>query len=527
MALLLASAGLLAWLVASLWSLRADPTPLPVAQLASDAVSSADAKTDVDVVGASTQRIEVDVGRDAADGVFVRVFDSARQPLPFAVVQLRYLDKVAVLGDDPFRSDNQRTNDDGRVHFGHPGPGRYEIRLRDAAAIRERFELGRGGRFDGELQLPPSIVATRGRLLRGSECQRGYYVQVLADGEEDERDNEFFGRNSLYSSRAYGAACDDDWVHLLLPVGVNTLKVYSTRAGVRPPAEVVKHALTVPIGSPRFEWELQLPGTMLEVVVVDETGATVRGFRASVHGKALPDDRQLSLTATTDGAVAPLGLVPAGVWNVSVQGDNFAPSGQTIETGAFGATRRVEFAVEWATTVRLQLESKRNRWFRPPPDAVPRLETARGLVHCLPPDANGYGLGSTSYRNVPRGMATLRCEDRIDNDEWVFLPFEPIDEVSIEVGPGLPNVLALAVESRPMVDIRACERGGREQVGATVTVFASERPVRSLRRRNSATQRWRSYLPAGQYRAVIEYENRTRDHYFLVTDRNLKLRLRP
>ena len=130
-----------------------------------------------------------------------------------------------------------------------------------------------------------------------------------------------------------------------------------------------------------------------------------------------------------------------------------------------------------------------------------------------------------AYTGVPPGRFTLRSEDRIVDDEWHYLAYDPIEDVTGVAQFGQDNTVALQVHKRAMVDLRACEKSGREDFRASIEVFDGARKVHTHEVRGC--QRFRSYLPPGTYRVVIDRGGVIRQQTVEVGRKDLRLRLRP
>ena len=129
------------------------------------------------------------------------------------------------------------------------------------------------------------------------------------------------------------------------------------------------------------------------------------------------------------------------------------------------------------------------------------------------------------YEAVPPGKATLCFQDRIDGDEVVPLPFEPIEPVTIDVAIGCANEVTVDVVPRAFVDLRGCEANGMEMAGAVLTVWVDGRRVRN--REAKTTQQWLGWLPTGVYRVVVDRNGAQREHVLRVERRHVRERYRP
>jgi len=114
----------------------------------------------------------------------------------------------------------------------------------------------------------------------------------------------------------------------------------------------------------------------------------------------------------------------------------------------------------------------------------------------------------------------------VGSDGSYSLSFKTAGDYTLSTGPfGSDNVLEPRVQHRALVDLRACEAGGREQFSATIEVFAGEQRVRS--HEVNGCQRFRSHLPPGDYRVQIDRGGVLREHALVVGRDDIHLRLRP
>jgi len=129
-----------------------------------------------------------------------------------------------------------------------------------------------------------------------------------------------------------------------------------------------------------------------------------------------------------------------------------------------------------------------------------------------------------AYWAVPPGKATLLFQDRIEGDELVVLPFEPIAPVTIELAIGR-NDVTVDVVPRAFVDLRGCDASGVEMSSAVLTVLVDGRRVRP----SVATtpQRWFGWLPPGVHRVVVDRDGTQREHVLRVGRTLVSERYRP
>ena len=105
------------------------------------------------------------------------------------------------------------------------------------------------------------------------------------------------------------------------------------------------------------------------------------------------------------------------------------------------------------------------------------------------------------------------------------MPFERVQAVAIAVQPGDQNRIELDLQRRAVVKLRVVDAVVRDDLAVTkLTVFAGERVVQGEATR---TTRWRSPLPAGDYRVEIERTAGNRRERLQVGQQDLELILRP
>lgn len=128
------------------------------------------------------------------------------------------------------------------------------------------------------------------------------------------------------------------------------------------------------------------------------------------------------------------------------------------------------------------------------------------------------------FAPVAAGRATLVGRDRERDGAWWYLPFDPLPDRAIDVVVGDQNVVDLRCERRALVRLRAVDIVGREEPGARISVFAGDRAVHSAEERPS---RFRSPLPPGDYRVVVERPGGRREQGLAVGRTDLDLKVRP
>jgi hypothetical protein len=155
------------------------------------------------------------------------------------------------------------------------------------------------------------------------------------------------------------------------------------------------------------------------------------------------------------------------------------------------------------------------------------LLTAQGELPLRDLRSDDKALGTAvepGFAPVQAGRATLVCRDRDRDGAWHYLPFDPLPDRTIDVVTGDRNTVDLSIERRAIVRLRAVDIVGREEPGADITVFAGDRAVHSAEGRSS---RFRSPLPPGDYRVVVERRSGRREQGLAVGRADLDLKLRP
>jgi len=128
------------------------------------------------------------------------------------------------------------------------------------------------------------------------------------------------------------------------------------------------------------------------------------------------------------------------------------------------------------------------------------------------------------WQSVPPGPAEVVFADRRKNGEVEFLPFDELPLRRHEVVLGTRNEIVVDVVPRALVDLRACDATGREDPAARLVVHDGSDIVSG---QTSASQRWVSAMPPGDYRVVVTHRTREREHLLRVGRRDLAVRYRP
>lgn len=440
----------------------------------------------------------------------------------------------SVLPDAGPERGTRLTDGDGRCEWPHPGAGAFRVEVVDRPAVGASFELAANRGRLVELRLPDDLVVVTGRFVRGEQVERELTARVdLAAGGVE---------------RASPAGPDGD-IRLLLPRGTHRLRAVAYHPGSRtarrgqsllwsgpaapPDADgwlcFADELLTVPARVARCEWRVEVDGCDVAIAVQTAAAQPVGSVAVDVDGKATRDGQSVAHTLRTGGdSRALLRLLPPGTYRVRVRGDHVLPA-EDHELGVLVGDRRLELpvVVAAAATVQVQVRDRRGRAITVPRALLPPLCAAGREIAC---DGSGDGAGVLGgrvlrYSSVPPGSATLACVDRLVDGAWHYLPFDPTPARTIDVRPLASEVIDLEVDQRAFVDLRGCERSGREQLDAAVTVFAADHPAASMETRYP--NRWQAYLPPGDYRVAVDRRGVVREHWITVARGGQYLRLRP
>lgn len=424
------------------------------------------------------------------------------------------------------------TDGDGRCEWRHPGAGGFRVEVVDRPAVGASFELAADRGRLVELRLPDDLVVVTGRFVRGDQVERDLTARVdLAAGGVE---------------RASPEGRDGD-ILLLLSAGTHRLRAVAYHPGARadrrgesltwsgpaapPDADgwlcFADELLTVPAGVARFEWSVQVEGCDVALAVQTASGQPVGAVDVEVDGTALRDGQSVAHTLRSGGdSRALLRRLPPGVYRVGVRGDHvLADDGHELRVLVGDRRLELPVVVAPAATVRVQVRDRQGRSITVPRELLPPLRAAGREFACASDGGGVLGGRVLRYVGVPPGPATLACADRLVDGAWHYLPFDPMPERTIDARPLADAVFDLDVEPRALVDLRGCERGGREQFDAEVAVFAGDRPVASLATGHAS--RWQAYLPPGDYRVTVDRQGVVREHAIVVARADLRLRLRP
>ncbi|HEX5050357.1 MAG TPA: carboxypeptidase-like regulatory domain-containing protein [Planctomycetota bacterium] len=419
----------------------------------------------------------------------------------------------------------KRTPTDGRGVFAFEGfaPGTYWVALTHERSCRQRVVLAPGERREVSLRLRADRVAVSGTLTHGGEVDKDRWVAIVcADGRELSAGPDANGH-----------------IRCVLPPGLHRLRVIGTlRAKGGGPTFLREYPLAVPAGVATSRWQFEVGGTGLVLSV--DTGAPdpIEGLAFAVEGRTALGDTEASFPVAVHDGRGALRELPPGSWTVRATSPWLLPvPPQELLVGPGDARLRLVLPARRAAVVRLEIAGPDGRQLALPLASLPPLLVAGeqrpcvDVLRCAPdPPPRGWRPDLArpavpGYVSVPPERAELLLSDRELDGATLFLPFEPVAGTCIDVVAGATNRLALEVVPRAFVDLRACERSGREDPFARIEVFAGEQRVRSIGSTDS--QRWQSYLPPGDYRAVVDRRGRSTESWVRVDRADVQRRLRP
>jgi len=439
-------------------------------------------------------------------GVYGRLLDARGEPLPGFRV---WFHKVGNYGGERVAADEE-----GAYAFKVVEAGEYELATDPYGLVSKKLTLEVDQRIDFDLRLPDSFVATTGRLIRGGKPQKMLQLWRRRDDDEWQRSS----ANEVY--------------RIVLPAGPNTMGVVNRSSLTRPDLPSVEHVLHIPSGVALFDWTILVPASDLHVTVHDKMGLAVEDAKVTI--RYLSDGvGEHTVSRPTAAKGCWFSFLAAGKYEVSVQGEELVDVPvQEITIAQVDRREHLHFVTPRAVTVRLLLRHGRRELRSMPPANMPLL---RGVDHQGQPHDYSYERKSGSswdrareragYFGVPPGEVTVVAEDQLIDREWRYLGFDAVGEHVVHAAAAAPNTLELSVIPRARVDLRACHKSGREQLSASIEVFAGEHRVHNGA--DGGCQRFFSYLPPGDYRIVVDRGGDKREHALRVDRRDIRLRLRP
>ena len=523
------AAGLLA-VVAGLgfaWS-SGGPMPPPTASLPLGENGVVDAAPVSQTGEVPISRVESGVRSEAErPGIYGRLLDNQGQPLAGFQVKLES-SVIGSPGSESFelapagfphalvysdmRSPNGvTTGANGGFAFPVWPAGDYVLTTSPFGYATQPVTLAKNERLQVTFQLAANEVATTGRVERSGELQESLILWSKKHGE-------WFGN----------AKAVDGTYRMVLPAGANTLGAFAPASVIRHNVPCGQHRLMVPQNQPRLDWTMALACSHLVVFARDERGMLPDGGKVTI--RSLEED-PIALNALTRPVQAKgtrFPFLPPGDYEVQVAGEQLATVPvQKLTVGAANRREELHFVVPRATTVRLLVHAAGKTMQALPGESMPVLRIGGvdypyGKIEHRSGTYRGRVFG---YQNHPPGNASIVSEDRVVAGELRFLAFDPVPEQFVHALLHQPNELTLEVTRRAFVDLRACESSGREQSSASIEVFAGEQKVCSLPVR--FCQRFRSYLPPGDYRIVVDRGGERTEQALVVARKDIRLRLRP
>lgn len=440
-------------------------------------------------------------------GLRGRVLAADGSPVPDLAIECRVhaaAPSPAANGTLPGSTPHLTTNADGAFRCDDLKPRVYEVRCIDAPEVAVTVEVRAGAMADVELRLPDTVVMVQGIPQRGREVVKDARVTVLS-GEREVWDG--IGGEAGFR-RLFGAG---------------RYKVRVSASPVRgDDVHYSEHELVVPAGTASYVWPFQVGGTSCTVVV--RAGASREGSPCGVDVNgiaAIGGGKGNGAAGATVGEAIHLWL-PPGTWRLHAHGPLLtAMPEREVVVGPDTPPLQLEFAAEPGVSVAMSLRDPRGQSLVVAPELVPAL-TIGGVARPCVTRSGGARYG---FVHVPLGAAELRLEDRVVDGQLEFLPFAPQGPVALQVQDGIDNTIALTVQRRAFVDVRACNGSGREDGTACVAVWSGHRRVRGREQRFA--QRWAAWLPPGDYSVVVDRNGVEQEHPLVVAAQDVTLRLRP
>lgn len=291
---------------------------------------------------------------------------------------------------------------------------------------------------------------------------------------------------------------------------------------------VRRHELVVPAGVARFEHEVDVGAPALRVDVSCSDGRALDRFEVLVDGTSALDHREFELQEQNRGpGSAWLTPIPPGTYRVQVRGEFCrTPPVQTVVVEAPAAVARATFHVQLAGAVAIELRGSGRYPPRLSLPWLPPLRSAGGPVAgAVLPGREARPEPTLGFGGVPPGRAELQLADWRDGDVWRTLPFDPLPPQAVDVVAGQLQRLLSTVVLRATVDLYACDRAGRNDRQARLTVWYGELPVAN--RIAGAPYHWRGELPPGDHRVTIDRGGAVREYCVRVGRTSFEQRLRP
>jgi hypothetical protein len=502
------------------WLLANDPSEAPWVAPGSEASAVVHRPTaEAGMVAARSEptarnRVEPPSGRATLRG---RLLDAAGVPIAGYPVELED-DRKRGRGEQSFsidrsslpplsKGDSRITGVDGSFDFAELAPGTFRLRCGFWRSPDSERSLAAGETAFVELRIPPTLVLVSGNVILSGVPATEAMVSIVS---ADSPGAECTARNA------------GELVQALIKPGRYELRTWSHRLGR--PGIFHRQPLLVPDGVARVAFTMPFGGTTVEVAVHGECASGRDGIGIDVNGTPTDDAQSRYLAIESRVGESRRFVLPAGTWRVTVSGPGIAQLPERVcaiepDTPPI----HIEHETRPGAVVRLDLVDPRGEPVWVAPELLPNLFAQGSSCPCVTIEERTRAR-PVGYRAVPLGPALLQWEDRFDSGARTFLPFEPLPALDLVVA-AEGNAVPLVVQRRPWVDLRACDRTGREDCFARIMVFAGNERVRG--RDEEAPQRWSGWLPPGDYRAVIERTAGQTERLIAVGRDDLALRLRP
>jgi hypothetical protein len=506
LALLASSVGAVMWLW---WIVRATPpeSGATVATQRAEHATSAPVAMAPKVVGEAGGPV-----REACErGIEVRLLAADGAPLIGYAIAVHRCEPPAAAarakGDSDDDVQTATTGVDGQVLVAVAEPGQYSVSLEGGGDLRGVVTVA-DGVAPIELRFGARQVVVTLKFLRRGEPQPFRAFELAPDA----------------ASLGMPWSGVDGTRRIVVPPGAYEVRIRNKLLA----AEYVDcsaHPLLVPDGVARMDVAFDVGEVLVEVLVMAPERAHAE---VAIDVVGVAQLRNESGAATMRGNVGePLHLwLPAGTWQLQPRSPMLAalpPQEVSIAVGDPPVRLLVEG--QPGACVSLDLRDARGESVSVAAELMPPLR-ARGSSHPCVKIGEEHDLHRViAYEGVAIADAEVDFVDRVLDDEHIFLPFVPRGPLRIAVVGNGRDKLAVQVERRPFVDLRACLASGREDGSATIQLLLDDRPVRG--RRERFAQRWSGWLPPGDYRVVVKRGKAVRETALNVATRDITLRLRP
>ncbi|MEO6595124.1 MAG: hypothetical protein ABIP94_10270, partial [Planctomycetota bacterium] len=330
---------------------------------------------------------------------------------------------------------------------------------------------------------------------------------------------------------AVGQTDRDGHYRILVSAGPQRVRVGNTLKGSGTTHRAIyrhERETLVPLGVIEHRCDIDVPPNELAIAVTGALTGVIRPLTFHLEGTAAIDEVRATFElAPTDANTGRYEGMPPGLWTVRAESAWFCPPpAQQFEISRASPNARVEIPVEPAGIVCLDLRRSDGREFAPPPVSMPPLQAGGCSFEAV--DVRRFapvGAGYYGYVSVPPGPARVLLEDREVDGQLTFQPFDAQPARQIEVAAGNCNQVAIFVEPRAQVELRAVDSVGREDLHAVVEVRRGARVVAPLHKERPSL--WHAFLPPGEYRVRIDRNGESTEESLVVARANVQRRLRP